>query len=33
VLDHNPLEVDTSSIAGIAVLGTVVDGHTWWAQC
>jgi predicted amidohydrolase YtcJ len=33
VLDHNPLEVDTSGIAGIAVLGTVVDGHTWWAQC
>jgi predicted amidohydrolase YtcJ len=31
VLAHNPLEVDTSGIAGIEVLGTVVDGHAWWA--
>lgn len=31
VLAHNPLEVDTSGIADINVLGTVVDGQTWWA--
>lgn len=31
VLAHNPLTIDRSGIADIAVLGTVVDGRTWWA--
>jgi len=31
VLAHNPLEVATSDIAAIPVLGTVVDGRAWWA--
>lgn len=31
VLAQNPLEIETSGIADIAVLGTVVDGRPWWA--
>jgi predicted amidohydrolase YtcJ len=32
VLADNPLAVDTSGIAAIPVLGTVVDGRSWWAE-
>ena len=31
VLARNPLTTDPSEIAAIPVLGTVVDGRTWWA--
>lgn len=31
VVARNPLSVDPSEIADIAVLGTVVDGRPWWA--
>jgi predicted amidohydrolase YtcJ len=31
VLADNPLEVDPAGLAAIPVLGTVVDGRTWWA--
>lgn len=31
LLAENPLRVDPTTIADIAVLGTVVDGRAWWA--
>jgi predicted amidohydrolase YtcJ len=31
ILRDNPLAVDVSTIAGIEVLGTAVDGRLWWA--
>jgi len=31
LLAENPLSVDPSTIATIEVLGTVVDGRTWFA--